>query len=58
MSETKHGRSYGLCKKILAANKIDKDIMLSKFEVIFLGGGLTEDDYKELVSIANGGNQK
>ena len=53
MSKTTHGRSYGLCKKIATAKQMDKDIMLSKFEVIFLGGGLTEDDYKELASIAN-----
>lgn len=53
MAKTEHGRSYGLCKKIAATNKMDKSTMLSKFEVIFLGGGLTEDDYKELVSMIN-----
>lgn len=48
-----HGRSYGLCKKIVAVGKMDKEIMLSKFDVLVLSGGLTEDDYTELVAEIN-----
>ncbi len=45
-----HGRSYGLCKKIVAAGKMDKETMLSKFDILVMSGGLTEADYKELVN--------
>lgn len=48
-----HGRSYGLCKKIVVANKMDKDKMLKKFDVLLLSGSLTEDDYKELTTEIN-----
>ena len=44
-----HGRSYGLCKKIVAVGKMGKEQMLEKFDVLVLSGGLTEDDYTELV---------
>ena len=43
-----HGRSYGLCKKIVAVGKMGKEQMLEKFDVLVLSGGLTDDDYKEL----------
>ena len=42
-----HGRSYGLCKKIVAVGKMGKEQMLEKFDVLVLSGGLTEDDYTE-----------
>lgn len=48
-----HGRSYGLCKKIAAAGKMDKETMLSRFDTLVLSGGLTESDYKELVKEIN-----
>lgn len=48
-----HGRSYGLCKKIVAVGKMNKEQMLEKFDVLLLSGGLTEDDYKELVDEIN-----
>ena len=35
-----HGRSYGLCKKIVA-------------DVLVLSGGLTDNDYKELAEEIN-----
>ena len=28
-----HGRSYGLCKKIVAVGKMGKEQMLEKFEI-------------------------
>ena len=43
-----HGRSYGLCKKIVAVGKMSKEKMLEKFDVLVLSGGLTDNDYKEL----------
>ena len=48
-----HGRSYGLCKKIVAVRKKKKKKMLEKFDVLVLSGGLTDDDYKELVAEIN-----
>ena len=42
-----HGRSYGLCKKIVAVGKMSKEKMLEKFDVLVLSGGLTDDDYKK-----------
>lgn len=48
-----HGRSYGLCKKILAAGKSNKDSLLDKFDILLMSDGLTEDDYKELVDELN-----
>lgn len=48
-----HGRSYGLCKKIVAVGKMGKEQMLEKFDVLVLSGGLTDDDYKELVAEIN-----
>ena len=48
-----HGRSYGLCKKIVAVGKMSKKKMLEKFDVLVLSGGLTDDDYKELVAEIN-----
>ena len=48
-----HGRSYGLCKKIVAVGKMDKEIMLSKFDILLISGGLTEKDYKELAAEIN-----
>lgn len=48
-----HGRSYGLCKKIVAVGKMNKEKMLEKFDVLVLSGGLTDDDYKELVAEIN-----
>ena len=48
-----HGRSYGLCKKIVAVGKMSKEKMLEKFDVLVLSGGLTDDDYKELVAQIN-----
>lgn len=48
-----HGRSYGLCKKIVAVGKMGKEKMLEKFDVLVLSGGLTDDDYKELVAEIN-----
>ena len=47
-----HGRSYGLCK-IVAVGKMSKEKMLEKFDVLVLSGGLTDDDYKELVAEIN-----
>ena len=52
----KHGRSYGLCKKIVAVGKMGKEQMLEKFDVLVLSGGLTEDDYTELVATVYKGN--
>ena len=49
----KHGRSYGLCKKIVATGKMDKETMLSKFDILLISGGLTDADYKELVTEIN-----
>ena len=40
-----HGRSYGLCKKIVAVGKMSKEKMLEKFDVLVLSGGLTDNDY-------------
>lgn len=34
-----HGRSYGLCKKIVAVGKMGKEQMLEKFDVLVLSGG-------------------
>ena len=48
-----HGRSYGLCKKIVTIGKMSKEQMLEKFDVLVLSGGLTDDDYKELVAEIN-----
>lgn len=48
-----HGRSYRLCKKIVAVGKMSKEQMLEKFDVLVLSGGLTDDDYKELVEEIN-----
>ena len=48
-----HGRSYGLCKKIVAVGKMSKEKMLEKFDVLVLSSGLTDDDYKELVAEIN-----
>lgn len=48
-----HGRSYGLCKKIVAVGKMGKEQMLEKFDVLVLSSGLTDDDYKELVEEIN-----
>ena len=48
-----HGRSYGLCKKIVAIGKMSKEQMLEKFDVLVWSGGLTDDDYKELVEEIN-----
>ena len=31
-----HGRSYGLCKKIVAVGKMGKEQMLEKFDVLVL----------------------
>ena len=49
----KHGRSYGLCKKIVTAGKMDKETMLSMFDILLISGGLTDDDYKELAAEIN-----
>ena len=48
-----HGRSYGLCKKIVAVGKMSKEKMLEKFDVLVLSGGLTDNDYKELAEEIN-----
>lgn len=48
--EQKHGRSYGLIKKIIAAGKMDKDTLLEKIDVIFAAGGLTAEDYAEIAA--------
>ena len=42
-----------MCKKIVAVGKMSKEQMLEKFDVLLLSGGLTEDDYKELVDEIN-----
>ena len=41
------------CVKIVAVGKMNKEQMLEKFDVLLLSGGLTEDDYKELVDEIN-----
>ena len=48
--EQKHGRSYGLIKKIIAAGKMGRDTLLEKVDVIFAGGGLTADDYADVTA--------
>ena len=48
--EKTHGRSYGLVKKIIAAGKMDKDTLLGKVDVIYAGGGLTDEDYAEITA--------
>ncbi len=48
--EQKHGRSYGLIKKIIAAGKMDKTELLEKIDVIFAVGGLTAEDYTEVTA--------
>ena len=48
-----HGRSYGLCTKIVAVGKMSKEKMLEKFDVLVLSGGLTDNDYKELAEEIN-----
>lgn len=53
--EKTHGRSYGLIKKIIAAGKMNKDELLTKVDLIFAGGGLTDEDYAEITSMLNGG---
>lgn len=50
-----HGRSYGLCMKIIAAGKKSKEELLDKFDVLLMSGGLTDNDYEELVSSLNSG---
>ena len=42
-----------MCKKIVAVGKMSKEQMLEKFDVLVLSGGLTDDDYKELVEEIN-----
>ena len=42
-----------MCKKIVAVGKMGKEQKLEKFEVLVIYGGLTEDDYTELVAEIN-----
>ncbi len=48
--EQKHGRSYGLIKKIIAAGKMDNDTLREKVDVIFAADGLTAEDYTEILA--------
>lgn len=56
MAKTTHGRSYGLIKKIISAGKMEKDELLNKVDLIYAGGGLTDDDYTEITTELNGGD--
>jgi hypothetical protein len=42
---------YGLCKKIITKDNYDKTELLNKIDVYFLNKRITEEEYKELISL-------
>ena len=48
--------TYGYCKKIIASGKYDKNEMKDKLDVFLLANRITDEQYKELIQLINGGN--
>lgn len=44
-------KTYGLCKKLIAAGNYDKADLLDKLDVFLLAGRITDEQYKELVAL-------
>lgn len=47
--------TYGYCKKIIASGKYDKNEMKDKLDVFLLANRITDEQYKELIQLINGG---
>lgn len=44
-------RPYGLCKKIIAKGNFNKTELLDKLDVLLFANRITDEQYKELVSM-------
>ena len=47
--------TYGYCKKIIEIGKYDKNEMKDKLDVFLLANRITDEQYKELIQLINGG---
>ena len=47
--------TYGYCKKIIASGKYDKNEMKDKLDIFLLANRITDEQYKELTQLINGG---
>ncbi len=47
--------TYRLIKKIIAKGNYDKDELMDKLDVFLLAGRITDEQYKELVGMIEGG---
>lgn len=43
--------TYGYCKKIIAGGNYEKEDMLDKLDVFLLAGRISNEEYKELISM-------
>ena len=43
--------TYGYCKKIIAGGNYKKADMLDKLDVFLLAGRISDEEYKELISM-------
>lgn len=46
--------TYGYCK-IIASGKYDKNEMKDKLDIFLLANRITDEQYKELIQLINGG---
>ena len=47
--------TYGYCKKIIASGKYYKNEMKDKLDFFLLANRITDEQYKELIQLINGG---
>ena len=47
--------TYGYCKKIIASGTYDKNEMKDKLDIFLLANRITDEQYKELTQLINGG---
>lgn len=43
--------TYGYCKKIIVGGNYEKEDMLDKLDVFLLAGRISDEEYKELISM-------
>lgn len=43
--------TYQMCKTLIQKGRYEKEDMLRKLDIFLLGGRITEDEYRELVSL-------
>lgn len=43
--------TYGYCKKIIMSGRYEKEEMMDRLDVFLLAGRITDEQYKELVTM-------